>query len=295
MHPYWYSAISFLGGLCIVFLGLSFLTQQSYKPVLIVHGVLTHYTSMNELANRIREIHPGTKVYVTNEFGGLWSLEPMWHQVRKIGDEFMRISAVHPEGFHVIGYSQGGLISRAILETYPDHNVQTFISLSAPQAGEYGTNFLHIVYPDLALKTAYKMFYSRMGQLTSVGNYWNDPYHQSLYYEHNRFLPYINNEIEDFNRNSFKEGIVKLEKMVLIGGPDDGIIEPWESSYFGYYNDRAEVVEMRDRNIYKLDLFGLKTLDDAGKLDIHKISGIQHYDWHKNLTFIDDYILPYLT
>lgn len=49
------------------------------------------------------QIHPGTKIYVTNEFGGLWSLEPMWHQVRKIGDEFMRISSVHPEGFHVIG------------------------------------------------------------------------------------------------------------------------------------------------------------------------------------------------
>lgn len=97
-------------------------------------------------------------------------------------------------------------------------------------------NFLHIFYPELALKTAYKMFYSRMGQLTSVGNYWNDPYHQSLYFEHNRFLPYLNNEVQDFYRESFKDGIVKLDKMVLIGGPDDGIIEPWQSRYFIFFN-----------------------------------------------------------
>lgn len=56
MNPIWYSAISFLSGLCIVFIGLSFFTQQNYKPVLIIHGVLTHYTSMNDLANRIREV-----------------------------------------------------------------------------------------------------------------------------------------------------------------------------------------------------------------------------------------------
>lgn len=32
----------------------------------------------------------------------------------------------------------GGLVCRGILSTLPDHNVQTFISLSSPQAGQYG-------------------------------------------------------------------------------------------------------------------------------------------------------------
>lgn len=41
--------------------------------------------------------------------------------------------------FLFLGYSQGGLLSRAILEYYPDHNVNTFISLSAPQCGQYGS------------------------------------------------------------------------------------------------------------------------------------------------------------
>lgn len=41
----------------------------------------------------------------------------------------------------VLGYSQGGLLSRAILGKYPEHNVHTFISLSSPQGGQYGSKY----------------------------------------------------------------------------------------------------------------------------------------------------------
>lgn len=63
----------------------------------------------------------------------------MWRQTEKFGEDLLNITARHPEGIHLIGYSQGGLISRAILEKYPLHNVRTFISLSSPQAGQYGS------------------------------------------------------------------------------------------------------------------------------------------------------------
>lgn len=51
----------------------------------------------------------------------------------------MEISRMYPDGIHLVGYSQGGLIGRAILECFPDHNVKHFISLSSPQAGQYGS------------------------------------------------------------------------------------------------------------------------------------------------------------
>ena len=44
--------------------------------------------------------------------------------------------------------SAGGLLCRAFLEAYPDHNVNTFISLSGPQAGQFGGKYqytLHIM------------------------------------------------------------------------------------------------------------------------------------------------------
>lgn len=147
------------------------------------------------------------------------------------------------------GYSQGALLARVILQTYPEHNVHNFISLSGPQAGQYGSlskvcfiyiiilinlclilaDFLHVIFPNIALKTAYELFYSRIGQHTSVGNYWNDPHHQMLYYEYSQFLPYVNNYIKTNRSQLFKEGLVKLNKMVLIGGPDDNVITPWQS------------------------------------------------------------------
>lgn len=89
--------------------------------------------------------------------------------------------------------------------------------------------FLHLIFPGIALKSAFELFYSRVGQHTSVGNYWNDPFHQSLYFNFSEFLPYINNAISTDKSKDFKEGVAKLEKMVLIGGPDDGVITPWES------------------------------------------------------------------
>lgn len=43
--------------------------------------------------------------------------------------------------FFLICLCLGGLICRGILSTLADHNVQTFISLSSPQAGQYGGRY----------------------------------------------------------------------------------------------------------------------------------------------------------
>lgn len=96
--------------------------------------------------------------------------------------------------------------------------------------------FLHIFFPGLALKTAFELFYSRVGQHTSVGNYWKDPYHQPLYLNYSEYLPYVNNEIESSKSADFKSSLAKLNMMVLIGGPDDNVITPWQSRYYYFFN-----------------------------------------------------------
>lgn len=85
-----------------------------------------------------------------------------------------------------------------------------------------------MIFPDLAAKTAYELFYSKVGQHTSVGNYWNDPHKQDMYLKFSVFLPYINNEIISGNSTD-KAALTSLDKFILIGGPNDGVITPWQS------------------------------------------------------------------
>lgn len=51
---------------------------------------------------------------------------------------------------------------------------------------------------------------------------------------------------------------------------------------------------MEQRLEYKRDLFGLKTLDELGKVLRITVSGVEHLLWHRNHSVIDNFILPYL-
>ncbi|KAJ0181614.1 hypothetical protein K1T71_002336 [Dendrolimus kikuchii] len=267
---------------------------SSYKPVVLIHGIMTGSGSMEMIKHRIEEKHPGTIVYNVNRFEHWSSLETMWHQVLEIGLDIANISASHPEGINLIGYSQGGLVARGIVQTFPNVSISTFISLSSPQAGQYGAGFLHLVFPGLVKDTVYELFYSRVGQHTSVGNYWNDPYHQSLYENYSVYLPYINNHIKSNKSAEFKNNFLRLKRLVLIGGPDDDVITPWQSSQFGYYDVNETVIEMKDQDIYQSDRIGLRQLDDSGRLHVLTIPGVNHFNWHMNVSVVDDYLLKYL-
>ncbi|RVE50312.1 hypothetical protein evm_004978 [Chilo suppressalis] len=249
---------------------------------------------MEMISHRIQEKHPGTVVYNVNRFEGWTSLETMWHQVLEIGMDVANISAKHPGGINIIGYSQGGLVARGIVQTFSNVSVDTFISLSSPQAGQYGAGFLHLVFPGLVKDTVYELFYSRVGQHTSVGNYWNDPYHQTLYETYSVYLPYINNHIRSAKSDDFKNNLLRLKRLVLIGGPDDDVITPWQSSQFGYYNGSESVIEMRAQDIYKEDRIGLRALDSSNRLHVLTVPGVNHFSWHMNVTIVDDCLLPYL-
>lgn len=106
-------------------------------------------------------------------------------------------------------------------------------------------------------------------------------------------MPYVNNEIISNNSSSFRNGLLKLNKLILIGGPDDGVITPWQSSHFGYLNSHNEVVPMRQRDIYQKDLIGLRELEKKKKLNIITVPNIQHMEWHMNLKVIRETILPF--
>ncbi|XP_069962748.1 lysosomal thioesterase PPT2 homolog isoform X2 [Bactrocera oleae] len=260
----------------------------AYKPVVLLHGILSGPEKMIALVEEIEKAHPKTKIYNFDKYDGWSSLENTWRQVIEFRNFLEVIGTKHPDGINVVGYSQGGLIARAAIQTLPFHKIYTFISLSAPQAGQFGANFLHLVFPDLAANTAYELFYSKIGQHISIANYWNDPLEQDLYHKFSKFLPLINNEIQTYNSSQFKNTLLRLNKMILIGGPNDGVITPWESSHFGYFNTTLNVIPLHKRPIYIEDAIGLKSLENNGKLIVVIKPFVHHLTWHTNRRVIQE-------
>lgn len=196
----------------------------------------------------------------------------------------------------MLGYSQGGLLARTLTQFYPNHKVKKLISLSSPQAGQYGDAFLHLIFPSLFARNAYELFYSRIGQKTSVGNYWNDPNQRELYLRYSDYLPYVNNEVLSTNSTMFRDNLLLLDQLILIGGPDDDVITPWQSAHFGFFKDGniSTVEPMHNRKIYKEDAIGLRALDEKKKLKLVTVPGIKHQAWHLNITLIREVVVPLL-
>ena len=84
-------------------------------------------------------------------------------------------------------------------------------------------------------------------------------------------------------KNFDKTFYASIKNVVLIGGPDDGVITPWQSSQFGVYDDNEKtVLPMEKQKWYQNDAFGLKTLNKEGRLHVHTVPNITHTHWHKD-------------
>ena len=91
-------------------------------------------------------------------------------------------------------------------------------------------------------------------------------------------LPELDNVRETENSALYKKNFQSVDKFVLFGSDADGAISPWQSAWFGVWkeNTDSEVVNMEDRPEYKQDLFGLKTMNEAGRIELIN-SHIDHF------------------
>lgn len=271
----------------------------AYKPVLIIHGILDGAAELDDLRQQVLKAHPGTQVEVLDVFSYYHSLTPLWKQIDVISNLTKPFFANATDGAHVIGFSQGGIVGRGLIQTMDNHKVDTFIALSSPLNGQYGdTELVNRFLPSWMKEDLHNFFYSEHGQRWSIGNFWKDPHHFDEYAEYSDFLAVINNESVNnklFSVSSSKSNFRSLKKLVLIGGPDDGVISPWQSAHFGCYDKNETVVPMRKLKIYTDDVFGLKTLDKQGRIFECTVPGVAHTTWHKNSTVFEKCIQQYLT
>lgn len=256
-----------------------------FKPVIVVHGLFDSSSDFQTLKRFINESHPGTNVSVIDLFDRSSSLQPLWKQVEGFKEAIYPIMQNAEDGVNFICYSQGGLICRGILSTLPDHNVHSFISLSSPQGGQYGdTDYLKYLFPEYMKSNLFHLCYTSFGQRFSICNYWNDPHHKDMYVNSSDYLALLNGERTTPNATEWKSNFLKIKTLVLVGGPDDGVITPWQSSQFGFYDENETVVEIQHQEVYLRDSFGLKTLGARGDLVLCAMAGVEHIWWHSNET-----------
>ncbi|KAI4884228.1 hypothetical protein NFI96_011603 [Prochilodus magdalenae] len=278
--------------LCIALLGAAI----GYRPVIIVHGLFDGPKQFSKLESFIRQTHPGTSVTTVDLYDNMASLKPLWEQVEGFRKAMRPIMERATNGVHLICFSQGGLICRGVLATVPKHNVHSLIFLSSPLAGQYGdTSYLKYVFPKFIKSRVYHLCYNRVGQKISICNFWKDPHQEVRYLMSGSYLAVLNGESKHPYIPEWREHFLNVKKLVLIGGPDDGVITPWQSSFFGFYNSNETVVEMKAQDWYLKDVFGLKTLDTRGDLVQCVFSGVHHTSWHLNFTVYKGCIEQWLT
>ncbi|KAM4641992.1 lysosomal thioesterase PPT2 [Discoglossus pictus] len=157
------------------------------------------------------------------------------------------------------------------------------------------TDYLRYLFPTYVKSNLYRLCYTQVGQTFSICNYWNDPHHHDMYVNSSTYLAPLNSDRPVPNATDWKKNFLRLRKMVLIGGPDDGVITPWESSHFGFYDENETILEMKQQMVYQDDCFGLRSLDYRGGITVYSVPGVTHTLWHSNQTVYKDYIEKWLT
>ena len=72
---------------------------------------------------------------------------------------------------------------------------------------------------------------------------------------------------------------MQTKRITLFGGPEDEVVVPWQSMFFGMFDSKNKVIDMRNQEIYTKDYFGLKTLDLERRLIMHQVRNVSHFDW----------------
>merc|ERR1711972_1190196 len=213
-----------------------------------------------------------------------------------MGDQFARVVRADPklaQGFNAVGFSQGNTVIRGYIHRYNSPPVKSFVSMHGVMMGvaaipkcPINVTGLRLICRSVDALAALGVYTHYVQNHLAQANYYRDPKKLETYRKQGHFLPYINNEVKGKENATYSDNFKSLEKLVLVMATGDTMIKPKESEHFGFFKDgsMSELVEMRNAPWYTEDWFGLKTLDEAKKIDQLTTSG-------DHLRFTKDFLL----
>ncbi|KAK2709006.1 palmitoyl-protein thioesterase 1-like [Artemia franciscana] len=167
-------------------------------------------------------------------------------------------------GYHGLGFSQGGQFLRGLAQRCSDPPMKTLVTLGGQHQGVYGLpkcpgdSKKYCDYIRRLLNHAYSNWVQR---ILAPAGYWHDPLDEPTYKKKSKFLADINNEV--FINQEYKQNLVNLEKLVLVKFNNDTTVQPKESSWFGYYKPGSLVIQrLNETSLWIEDRLGLKKMGD---------------------------------
>jgi len=281
--------------------------RASKLPVILMHGINAAEGDYQPLKQYCS--NSGHQTYmVTSDLGSQSIFSNLHTQLKHLQESIQALKTKYQfREHHLICHSMGALLCRTYLQTTRDHTAQVYISLSGPHMGQFGITKMFEekipIFKNQSREHASKLLYDPLVQhYLSVANFWKDPFNYDKYQRAVTFLPVYNNETGVANplANQFKPNFSKLKKAIFLGSMADEVIEPPFSALFQFWkispgsSKKYEVVRMQDQEIYKTDLFGLKSMMNEGRLLVTEVPGITHMDWLSKKNIYVNYIEPYL-
>ncbi|CAF1680340.1 unnamed protein product [Rotaria magnacalcarata] len=238
----------------------------TYRPVVLMHGILATADDMYELGGWLNSSFPGIYV-VSIEIGNGYDdslLLPMNKQVELFCANILADRHLS-EGFNMLGISQGSLIVRAAVErcSLPVYNLITMVGIHQGLFGDALFKLLPVRFWELISKYAYEDF---VQNTISVAGFWRDPFQLEKYIDGSHFLPDINNE-RKIRNETYRTNMLKLNAFVMVYSDKDEILTPPQSGWFlGYASESLVPETWNQSRQYTEDLIGMQTLREQGKL-----------------------------
>lgn len=283
-------------------------------PVFIMHGLRQRAADLSWLQEWIEEAAPAIRIIPVTIFEDLRSFEGLHSQLHAlmafIRDSVAREPEAFMDGYRLVCHSQGALLCRCLCEEMDDHNIKVFVSLAGPQNGVYGDPEYWTKYLPSPLGGGNfeagdpsELLYGAFLQRTfSLANMWHDPYGEENFIHYNTFLPVYNGLTEDTAGNERRKGnFIRLEKAVFMGGffendTFDGAVKPSSSMLFGFWKSggRDDYQPMREQKLYVEDTFGLRTLQESGRVQLIIAPQVAHNDFVFKKDVALEYVIPNL-
>ncbi|XP_073999038.1 palmitoyl-protein thioesterase 1 [Rhodnius prolixus] len=200
-------------------------------------------------------------------------------------------------GYNAIGFSQGAQFLRAVAQRCPS-GMKKLISIGGQHQGVYGLPKClppkHKLCEYLRYLLDKGAYWSWVQDQFVQAEYWHDPIREEVYRERSYFLADINNE--RFFNTTYRQGLVSLQKFVMVMFEKDTMVIPKESEWFGFYTpgQAKEITELTSSRIYldPEDKLGLREMNLGGKLDFISLP-TDHLQFHEDW-FVDTIIYGYL-